>query len=206
MVQITKDIVIESITKGKRNSVILLYCCYKDLFDLDERSSIIILLIKEDIGITINKMLVSRIKKSRNNIPLNYYPSWRNTASSDQVNTSHTSSFPSSQNSSNNIDRSIKFKEIRYHKSLKSYNFDYPWFELDGDGIPRPAKTGDTEEARKQYFSDRAKYDAIKKIYVVPDEVRELQKNETNFKKIRKDGFHPSQGGFHPLEEINNKI
>lgn len=204
----------------------LIYSCYKELFDEKKTTLYIVDFIKYDTKLTIEKKLIYNIKYEKKEIPCNYNPLWRTILSSLQkgnktdvsiVTQVVESSIEPTQNTTevrhqmpeilpNDYVRvPHNFYEKRYHISLKNYTFDYPWFLLDSDGVPKPVQVGKTHNDRLQWLLDMEKYNQIKQSYEMPHELVEFKKKYPSvFQGYTKDGFPHDFGGYHPNEEKFN--
>jgi hypothetical protein len=202
----------------------LVYSCYKDLFDEKERNAYIIKFIKHDTTLVVSDDVIRDIKNSKKEIICFYEPLWRTVVQplqnghevdeetvvqpvksgpeiSINIQTLHNQ-IPG-ELPHNHVRVPHDFKQIRYHESLKSYIFDYPWHELDEDGIPIPARIGITEYERLQFLLDLDVYNEIKKSYVMPYTLKDLKIYRSYlFDTYKKIGFPRDAGGYHPDEKV----
>ena len=190
------------------------------MFDNDYSGAYIILLVFLETGLEITRDIIYNIKKDKKNIKCLFKADWRDTSNGLQKGEENEQKIDLPVLKSSILAKRGEHKlpenyqrkphnltQIRYHESLKNYNFDYPWCELGERGVPRPTQVGEEFEDRIQYFEDMKVYNSINDEYMMPDELSGfIGRNPSLFKDYRISGFPPSRGGYHPDSTISDTI
>ncbi len=223
MIELDKNSFI-NITKNKKRTLkSAIYSCYKDLFDNDYSGVYIMSLVFSETGLEISRNIIysiKRDKKDNKKIDCLFKPDWRDTSNGLQkgekneqkIDLPVLKSSILAKRGEHKLPKNYQRKphtltQIRYHESLKNYNFEYPWCELGERGVPRPTQVGEEFEDRIQYFEDMKVYNSINDEYMMPDELSGfISRNPSIFKDYRISGFPPSRGGYHPDPTINDTI
>ena len=224
MINLDKEEFCDIYNKANKIRTNLILSCYRDLFSNKEPSALIIKTIEKDVGVSVSHSLVYYVKHLKKDIICYYNPLWRTIVKPLQkgnevdvsvvtpvikpnINSSENNQYQRTPRNAELPEDYVRvpnnFEQKRYHESLKNYTFNYPWHELDEDGIPIPVRVGTTRNDGLQFLSDLEVYDEIKKSYVMPDELKEFQqKNSYYFSSCIRRGFPLDKGGYHPDDKI----
>lgn len=226
MIPLDKEKFCDKYQNEKYKKKKLVYACYKDLFEQGKPNPYIIEYIENETKIVVGNDVINHIKASYKKLPCNYNPLWRNLSSSLQM--GNKVDVPVVQKTEKLVTQPVQntqtirhqmpeklpddyvrlphnFKEKRYHESLKNYTFDYPWHQLDSDGVPEPVQVGRSPEHRLRWLLDLDLYNEIKESYIIPDDLKIFkQKHPSVFSTYCQDGFPHDFGGYHPNNEVFN--